>query len=103
LDIYSTVSFVSLKKMESEQEIVCETKLLLCPGIAGAFISKVAMVGMTIATIILAESQCRSKPVLPSVPPHPLFCPLTSYMISIKENSTIQDAGLPQGQLPYPD
>jgi hypothetical protein len=56
---------------------------------------KVAMVGMTIATMILTKSQCRCEPVLPSVPPHPLFCPLTSDIISVKEKSTFQDAGLP--------
>jgi hypothetical protein len=34
---------------------------------------KVAMVGTTIATMILTTSQCRCESVLPSVPPHPLF------------------------------
>jgi len=34
------------------------------------------MVRTTIATMILTKSQCRCEPVLPSVPPHPLFCPL---------------------------
>jgi hypothetical protein len=56
---------------------------------------KVAMVRTTIATMILTTSLCRCEPVLPSVPPHPLFCPLKSDIISVKEKSTFQDAGLP--------
>lgn len=60
---------------------------------------KVAMVVTTIATMILTKSLCRCEPGLPSVPPHPLSCPLTSYIRYIREKSTFQDAGLPQRRL----